>query len=135
VELRVAQSGLCHAVKRRRRDNIAECAWCGEPDIVGHDEKDVRRTLRRHHARRPPDFRLQCVFFDNAAKLRIGRRELLTIDSRCGVGRAGHPSRLLGRCRNAVDGEKACAQKKGDEVDFVCGDSGSHGQLPELVVT
>ena len=56
MELRVAQSGLRDAVKRRRRDNTPECAWCAEPDIVGHDEKDVWRALGRHYREVPTRF-------------------------------------------------------------------------------
>ena len=119
MQLGVAQSGLGYVIWRG--DDASECAWCAEPDIVGHDKKDVRRTLRRHHARRPPGFRLQGVFFDYAAELRVGWRELLTIDRRCGVGRARHAGRLLSRCPNAAESEKPCTkQDRGYDGSHAC---------------
>ena len=53
VELGVAQAGRRDAVERRRRDDAAECAGDAIALVVGHDEQDVRRALRRHDARRP----------------------------------------------------------------------------------
>jgi len=57
VELKVTQPVGGNLVERRRRDNTAERAGDTEADIVGHNEQDVRRALRRHHTRwpiRPP---------------------------------------------------------------------------------
>ena len=70
--LRVAQSVCRDAVERRRRDDAPEGAGRAEADVVGHDEEDVRRALRRHHARRPGRFRLQGVQFDVALERRVG---------------------------------------------------------------
>jgi hypothetical protein len=102
-----------------------------------------RRTINTHkpHSLIACTFRklsrwrvLQGVFFDYAAELRIGWRQLFTIDGRCGVRRTRHPGRLLGRCGNATHGEKACAQKNG-AADFTCDDTDEPVSLLELVVS
>ena len=58
VELRVAQARLRDAVQCGRRNDAAERAGNAVPVIVGHDQQDVRRTLGRHHLRRPVRLRL-----------------------------------------------------------------------------
>src|SRR5262245_55210629 len=93
VHARVAKPILRDAIERRSRDNAAEGSRRAEPNVVGHDEKDVRRLLGWHNARRPPCFRLKGVILDHAAEFRIGCRQLFATD-RCG---------RTGRSRRAGD--------------------------------
>ena len=59
IKLRVTQPVLRNAIHGRRRDDAAERAGHAEAGIVGHDQQDVGRALRRHDARRPPGLRLR----------------------------------------------------------------------------
>ena len=79
VNVIVAQTGLRDPIHRRCRDDAAEGAGHAEARVVGDDEQDVGRTLGRHHARRPPRFRLQGVVLDHATEFRVGRRELFAV--------------------------------------------------------
>jgi hypothetical protein len=45
----IAQAHLRDPVERRRRYYATESAGRSETNIVGHDEQDIRRTLRRHY--------------------------------------------------------------------------------------
>jgi len=110
-------------------------------DLLANEEKISLEKIQKHlkwikniiEKSGEEDFEsgetIKALIFDYATEFRVGRRKLLTIDRRCGVGRARHAGRLLSRCRNAAKGEKSCAQKNCSAVDFVCGNTGSHGSL------
>ena len=101
VELGVAQSGCRDAVERRRRDDPAECAGDAIALVVGHDEQNVRRALRRNNARRPIGRRLGRRFLDHAAERQRRRRKLAAVNRNRGAGGAGCAGYLLGRRRRA----------------------------------
>jgi hypothetical protein len=86
VNVIVAQAALRDPIHRRGRDDSAERARHAEARVVSHDEQDVGRAFGRHHARRPPRFRLQGVLLDHAAEFRVGRWELLAVDGGGGTG-------------------------------------------------
>src|SRR5207249_7025749 len=88
MKLRVAKTGLGDAIQRRRGNDAAKRAGRAESAVVGHDQKDVWRTLRRHDARRPPRLRLRRLLLDQAAKLRIGRGNLIARNRRPRAWRA-----------------------------------------------
>jgi Sulfatase len=75
--------------------DAAECARRTKPLVVGHDQKHVRRTLRRHDARRPPRRGLRGFFIDHTPEFRIGRGKLVAGDRGGGLRRALNTRRLL----------------------------------------
>ena len=91
VEIGVAQPVRGDAVQRRRRNHAAESGRRGEADVVGHDQQDIRRALRRHHARRPRRLGLGGVQFDLALERLRRRRQVPAINGCRGVGRPGEP--------------------------------------------
>ena len=66
-----------------------------EADVVGHDQQNVRRALRRHYARRPGRRRLCSVELDLAVEWWRRRRKVSAVDRCRGVRRAGHSVDLL----------------------------------------
>ncbi len=68
MELGVAQPVGRDLVERRRRDDAAEGAGDAVARVVGDDQQDVRRALRRDHGRRPPGRRLLGVEVDDPAE-------------------------------------------------------------------
>ena len=104
MEIRVAQSFRRNAVKRRGRDHAAKCARRGEADIVGHNEQDVGRALRRHHTRRPIGFRLRSIKVDLAPEGLRRRREIAAVDRRRCFRRPRYARDRL--CRGTCCGEK-----------------------------
>ncbi len=128
VELGVAQPGVRDAVQRRRGDDSAEGARRAEADVVGHDEKDVGRALRRDDAGRPPGLRLVGVDVDLAAELRGRRGELPPVDGRGRAGRARHAGDLLGAGREARE-----QQRKGSDERRE-GRENAHGCSPGIAL-
>ena len=102
VELGEAQAGGCDAVERRRRYDAAERAGNAVTLIVGHDEQDVRRALRRHDARRPERRRSGGRLLDHAAKRHRRRRKLGAVNRHCRAGGAGCAGDLLRRSGRAL---------------------------------
>ena len=87
VSVIVAQPRLRDAIHRWRRDDAAERDRHAETRVVGHNQQNIWRLLRRNNARRPPRFRLEGIILDHAAKLRIGRRQLFSANGCRGAGR------------------------------------------------
>ena len=110
----VAQPFLRDAIHRRRRDHAAERARHAEARVVGDDEENVRRTLRRHDARRPPRLRLQRVVLDHAAEFRIGRRKLRSADRRRCAGGSQRAGDLLRSCARRAE------KRRGNRRDQCC---------------
>ncbi len=120
VEVGVAQPVVGDAVKRRRRDDAAEGRGRGEADVVGQDEQNVRRALRRHDARRPIGLRLRGVELDLAAELLRRRRQHAAVDRRGRVRRARRAVDLLraGRAEPSDNGDgRSEQQSKGRTCD------------------
>ena len=86
VEVGVAQPVGGDAVQRRRRDDAAEGGRRGEADVVGHDQQDVRRALRRHDARRPGRLRLRGVEVRSRPERLRRRREVAAVAARMETG-------------------------------------------------
>ena len=82
MEARIAQARLRDAVERRRRYHATEGAGRTKTDIVGHDEQDVRRTLRRHHTGWPIWLRLRSVGIDLPTKRLGWRWQIATVNRR-----------------------------------------------------
>ncbi len=95
VEVGVAQAVGGDPVERRRRDDPSEGARRGEADVVGHDQENVRRVLRRHHPRRPIWRGLRCVQLDLTAEFLRRWRDIASVDRGCCVRRARHAVDLL----------------------------------------
>lgn len=112
MEVRVAQAVLRNAVERGRRDHTAEGARNRVTGVVGHDQENVRRALRRNDARGPEGLGLPGRILDYAAKLLRRRRKLIAIDRRRRTRRARIAADLLGYggIGNQHDkGSKCCA--------------------------
>ena len=103
MEIRVAQP---------RRGETIHC-WCGdhptkrprrtEAAIIGHDQQNIRRPLRRDDAGRPPGCRLRCPLLDHAAEFRLGGRELVSADCRRAAGRSDVCAHRFARqCRSCA---------------------------------
>ena len=86
MEVRVAQSGLRNAIHRWSGHNAAEGARCAKTLIIRHDQQDIWRAFRRHHARRPPGRRLGSLFLDHSTEFRVGRRKLFAVYGGGGSG-------------------------------------------------
>ena len=120
----VAQARVSDAVHGRRRNDAAEGAGYAEAGVVGDDQQHVRRPLRWHHPRRPPGLRLQRVILDDAAELRVGRREL-------GVGDGGRRTRRAERAGDLLRERRRARQGRGDKKhEGDCCSSTSSSCLP-----
>src|ERR1700674_2605853 len=95
MELGIAQSRLGNAVDRGRRDDPAKRAGNTVALVIGHDEQNVRRTLGRHDARRPPGNGILSAFLDHATEFRGQWRKLFSVECGGGAGRARNTSYLL----------------------------------------
>lgn len=99
VKLRVTQSHIGDAVERRGWNDAAECARRGKAHVVGDDQQNVGRALRRHHLRLPVGGGVESIEVNRAAEGAGGRRYLPPVDCRRGAGRTWITRRLLGHGR------------------------------------
>src|SRR5262249_2861750 len=100
MKLRVTETCLRDPIQRWSWDNAAECAWCAEANVVGHNEQHVGRAFGRYHTRCPPRLGLRGFLFDHAAEFGVGCRELLSVNGRGGTGRTERAGDLLGVARH-----------------------------------
>src|ERR1700733_910832 len=70
MKVGVAQSCLGDTFDRGRRDDAAKRTRNAVAHVVGHDEQNVWRALRRHDLRRPPGTGVLRAFLDYATELR-----------------------------------------------------------------
>ncbi|MDX2513277.1 MAG: hypothetical protein QNK25_14610, partial [Desulfobacterales bacterium] len=87
MEVGVAETLLGDTVHCRRGYDAPEGAGHTIARVVGHDQKNVWCTLRRHHARLPVGSRINNIAFNLAAERCVGRRrKLFPRDSGRGTG-------------------------------------------------
>jgi len=104
VEGVVAEPALREALEVRRLDRSAEGATRAEPHVVGEDQEDVRRALRRLHTLREVGHRILRGAPDLAVEGSLGlRQDLLSGRRGRGEGRDQDrkPSPRRSRCGNA----------------------------------
>src|SRR5262245_31580021 len=94
MEVGIAQPIGGDAVECWRRNDAAEGRWRAEAHVIGDDEEDVGRALRRHHPRWPRRFGLRRIEADLSEEPGMcgsslyGNRELswsANSDSTCAV--------------------------------------------------
>src|SRR5262245_47170063 len=87
MEVGIAQPIGGDAVECWRRNDAAEGRWRAEAHVIGDDEEDVGRALRRHHPRWPRRFGLRRIEADlSLERLRRGR-QVAAVDGRSCGGR------------------------------------------------
>src|SRR5438067_1208242 len=86
MKLYIAQSRLRDAVQRGRRDDPAEGARNAVALVIGHDEKDVRRTLGRHHPRWPVRLGIRGGLLDHPTERHRWWRDLFPVNRDGRVG-------------------------------------------------
>jgi len=131
MEIRVAQTVMRDTVEVRGRDDPAERAGRAEPDIVGHDQQDVGRTLGRRHARRPERLRLVRVEVDLPAERHRRRRQNVAGRRHGGRRRACLAVDRLGNRRRCAEEPEQSGQSR--RADLEPGTQGCHG-LPSCAL-
>src|SRR6185369_3852776 len=113
MEVGVAQPLFGDAVEGGRRNHAAKRARRAEAAIIRHDQQDVGRALRRHHARSPPGFGLRRFLFDLPAKNYRRGRNLFAIDGGSSAGRSQLTRHHLPACG---PGKRGDTQQEDDEA-------------------
>ena len=82
----LSQPRIGDPVQCRRRDDASERAADAIALVVGHDQKHVGRALRGYDRGRPVRFGIDGGVLDHATKLRVGRRDLFSVNRSGGAG-------------------------------------------------